>query len=113
MGHHPLYSNGPRVHERRQLRESLGPTLGAHRVSAYLSGHQHFYERHAPRDGLVQIVSGGGGREPGENVPGDRPAVHATPNHYLVFERDPAGLHMKAVSSDGRELDHTELATAN
>ena len=68
MGHHPLYSSGTRGTERREMREQLDGMLAEHGVDAYLAGHQHVYERHEPRRGVVHFVSGADGRDPGSTV---------------------------------------------
>ncbi len=61
-GHHPLFTGGRHATSRR-LRESLAPVL-EHRVSLYLSGHNHSTELLLTEKGFEQGVCGGaGGRD--------------------------------------------------
>jgi hypothetical protein len=69
--HHPLHSptanNGflglgdGRIREVR-LANQLEPLLKRHGVDVVFSGHNHFYARMVPQDGIRYFVSGGGGR---------------------------------------------------
>ena len=46
-----------------QLDQQLAPILRRHGVDAVFAGHNHFYARMVPQDGIRYFVSGGGGRE--------------------------------------------------
>jgi 3',5'-cyclic AMP phosphodiesterase CpdA len=106
IGHHPLYSSGARVGERRELRAALGDTLERNRVSTYSAGHQHIYERRKPKKGTIHFVSGGGGRQPSLlEGPGRLPDVHFVENHFVLFETRPEGLGFEAINADGNVID--------
>ena len=45
-----------------QLEQQLAPILSKHGVDVVFAGHNHFYARMAPQDGIRYFVSGGGGR---------------------------------------------------
>ncbi len=45
-----------------RLHNQLAPILKAHRVDAVIAGHNHFYARMLPQEGIRYFVSGGGGR---------------------------------------------------
>jgi hypothetical protein len=65
--HTPTARNGflgfgdGRIREVR-LDNQLKPVLGRHGVDVVLTGHNHFYARMFPQDGIRYFVSGGGGR---------------------------------------------------
>ena len=70
--HHPLYTSGPHSLDPGYLerRENLAPLFDQYHVDVVFSGHDHDYERTLPihngqavraGDGVVYIVSGGGG----------------------------------------------------
>jgi 3',5'-cyclic AMP phosphodiesterase CpdA len=74
MMHHPIHSPAVPLkyfffvvpvqegHARElQLEQQIGPMLKKYGVDAVLSGHNHFYARMGPQDGIRYFVSGGGG----------------------------------------------------
>jgi predicted phosphodiesterase len=60
--HHPLYSSGERHGSDLGLREKLEPLFHETNVSVVLTGHDHFYERVKPQNGIVYFVVGSGGK---------------------------------------------------
>jgi hypothetical protein len=60
--HHPLYSSGERHGSDTQLRAVLEPLFVKHGVSVVLTGHDHFYERIKPQNGIPYFVVGSGGQ---------------------------------------------------
>lgn len=61
--HRPLYSSG--YHGREEdLAEVLEPLLIANDVDLVIQGHDHMYERSYAQDGVIYVVSGGGGAPP-------------------------------------------------
>ena len=108
-GHHSMYTSirAGDPEQTAPLRERLEPVLTRNRVSLYLAGHYHYYERTAPIGGVTHIVSGGGGSK---LVQPDRRAPHprqvAVPEHHvLLFERVKDGLRFETVSAAGETLD--------
>lgn len=72
LWHHPRFSSGP--HGDTRAMAGLFGILSAHEVELLIAGHDHHYERFAPRtpsgelaaEGVVQIVAGTGGKHPYE-----------------------------------------------
>src|SRR5262245_47783469 len=60
--HHPLYSSGERHGSDVTLRKALEPLFIKYGVSVVLTGHDHFYERLKPQNGIVYFVVGSGGK---------------------------------------------------
>ena len=60
--HHPLYSSGDRHGSDIRLREVLEPLFLKYNVSVVLTGHDHFYERVKPQQGITYFVAGSGGQ---------------------------------------------------
>ena len=72
--HHPLYSSGARHGSDVSLRKTLEPLLLKNGVSVVFAGHDHFYERVLPQQGIVHFVVGSGGQLRVGNIrPNDRP----------------------------------------
>jgi 3',5'-cyclic AMP phosphodiesterase CpdA len=60
--HHPLYSSGERHGSDLSTRQALEPLFIKYGVSVVLTGHDHFYERIKPQNGIVYFVVGSGGQ---------------------------------------------------
>ncbi|HUP84225.1 MAG TPA: metallophosphoesterase [Acidimicrobiales bacterium] len=58
--HHPRWSSG--LHHSDDTYEPFWQLLAQHGADLVLSGHDHHFERFAPKEGIVQIVAGTGGR---------------------------------------------------
>jgi len=73
MCHHPIHSPSVPLkyflfipiqegHARElQLEQQIEPMLKKYGVDAFMAGHNHFYARMVPQDGIRYFVSGGGG----------------------------------------------------
>src|SRR5687767_3038718 len=59
--HHPLYTSGRYQSSARALRIAVEPILIAGGVQVVFAGHEHFYERTHPQNGIVYFVSGAAG----------------------------------------------------
>ena len=66
--HHPLYSSGERHGSDLTLRRILEPIFIKHGVTVVLTGHDHFYERIKPQNGIVYFVVGSGGKLRAGNI---------------------------------------------
>ena len=71
--HHPLYSSGGRHGSDVQLREVLEPLFLKYNVSVVLNGHDHFYERIKPQQGITYFVVGSGGQLAKRDIERDSP----------------------------------------
>jgi hypothetical protein len=57
--HHPIYSSGEKHGSETDLRVLVEPLFVQHGVSVVFSGHEHFYERLKPQNGIYYITEGG------------------------------------------------------
>ncbi len=57
--HHPLYSSGKRHGSEEDLRELVEPLLVRYGVDVVFAGHEHFYERVKPQNGVAYFTAGG------------------------------------------------------
>lgn len=60
--HHPPYSSGGKHGSDKQLREVVEPLFVKYGVNVVLAGHEHFYERLKPQQGIYYFISGAGGK---------------------------------------------------
>ncbi|MFB3855194.1 MAG: metallophosphoesterase [Vicinamibacterales bacterium] len=57
--HHPLYSSGARHGSEVDLRKLVEPLFVRHGVDVVFAGHEHFYERLKPQQGITYFTVGG------------------------------------------------------
>jgi 3',5'-cyclic AMP phosphodiesterase CpdA len=59
--HHPLYTSGRYSLSAALLRRRVEQTLIEHEVDVVFAGHEHFYERLRPQNGVMYFISGAAG----------------------------------------------------
>lgn len=60
--HHPPYSSGGKHGSSRDVRKIVEPLFIEHGIDAVFNGHEHFYERIKPQQGIFYFITGAGGR---------------------------------------------------
>lgn len=108
--HFPMQS-ASRQRDRADLLLSLLPALEEHRVSLYLSGHDHCYQHFRPHreGGMPLVVSGGGGKDLYEIRPDPRAVKLVSEHHWCRAEIAGARMSVAAFGLSGEELDRFEL----
>jgi predicted MPP superfamily phosphohydrolase len=106
--HHPLYSSGGRHGSDLRLREVLEPLFLKHNVSVVLTGHDHFYERVKPQQGIVYFVVGAGGKLRSGNIENNSSLTARgfdTDYSFMVAEIVGDQMYFNAISRAGRVID--------
>ena len=108
--HHPAYSCGKYRSHSEVVREWV-PLFGRHGVRLVLSGHDHNYQRFAPRRGVRYVVHGGGSPTKLyrlEACPDGYPRrLRARPEHGFLYLRVRGDrLDGWSVRLDGTRTDH-------
>ena len=60
--HHPPFSSGGRHGSDEEVRALLHPLFVKHGIDIVFTGHDHFYERVKPQDGITYFVAGAAGK---------------------------------------------------
>lgn len=106
--HHPPYSSGGKHGSDDQLRKVVEPIFVKYGVNAVFTGHDHFYERIKPQQGIYYFVSGAGGKlRPGDvkdNSPLTAKAFDKDMSFMLVEIADNA-MHFQVLSRTGATVD--------
>jgi Calcineurin-like phosphoesterase len=105
--HHPLYTSGRYQSSARPLRLVLEPVLAAGGVQTVFSGHEHFYERVQPQNGILYFVSGGAGSLRRGDI---RPSPYTAKGfdedyHFMLVEISGDELYFQAISRTGATVD--------
>lgn len=106
--HHPLYSSGERHGSDVALRQALEPLFIKYGVSVVLNGHDHFYERIKPQNGIVYFVVGSGGQLRRGNID-TRTGLSAkgfdTDLAFMAAEISDDEMYFNAISRQGTIVD--------
>jgi hypothetical protein len=105
--HRPLYTSGRYARPARALRAALEPLFVKHGVRVAFSGHEHFYERVKPQQGITYFISGGAGSlRVGDIRPTDlTDAGFDRDYHYMLIEISGDELYFQAISRTGATVD--------
>lgn len=104
VGHRPPYSGGKKGSD-RDVRDAFSSILAAHDVPLALFGHEHSYERTHPQDGVVYVVTGGGGRGTRPVGEADFTAVIDRVAHFMWVEADSEQMRIVAIDATGEAFD--------
>jgi hypothetical protein len=109
--HHPLYSSGGAHGSDLQLRALLEPLFLKHGVDVVFAGHDHFYERIKPQNGIYYFVSGGAAKLRVGDVRKTNLTAKSfdTGYHFMLIELVKDSLHFQAVTDQGRVVDSGAL----
>jgi hypothetical protein len=106
--HHPPYSSGDRHGSDANIRKVLEPMFVKYNVSVVFTGHDHFYERTKPQQGIVYFVVGAGGQLRRGNIDrstGITAKGFDTDNSFLIAEITGDELYFNAIARTGAVVD--------
>jgi hypothetical protein len=105
--HRPIYTSGRYAKPARIFRAALEPVFLRHGVSIGLSGHEHFYQRTTPQQGITYFISGGAGSLRRGDI--RRQSLVASgfdiDQHFMLFEITRGELFFQAISRTGHSVD--------
>jgi 3',5'-cyclic AMP phosphodiesterase CpdA len=113
--HHPPFSSGKKHGSDEGLQRVIHPILARNGVQAVFNGHDHFYQRVTPQDGVQYFVSGAGGKiRVGNLRMADRLVAsgYDDDSHFMVVEIDGSNLSFRAVNTSGKVIDQGAIAAA-
>jgi 3',5'-cyclic AMP phosphodiesterase CpdA len=105
--HHPLYSDGRMHGPDLDLRKRLEPLFQQYGVQVVLAGHEHFYERIQPHNGINYFVLGNSGQLRMHNVRAGPDVAKAfdTDQAFALMEIDGDQLYFQIISRRGATVD--------
>jgi len=110
--HHPLYSDGKRHGPDEDLRKQIEPTLRKYGVQVVLAGHEHFYERFVPNQGIHEFILGNSGQLRVGNIRPSKSMAKGfdTDLCFMVAEIATDQFHFQVVSRTGETVDSGVIA---
>jgi len=109
--HHPLYSDGDRHGSNLELRPLVEPLLVRYGVNVVFSGHDHFYQRTEPQQGITYFVEGSSGqlRNGGVTPTAISATAFAEDQTFMLVQIAGDRFTFQTITRDGRVVDLGEL----
>jgi predicted phosphodiesterase len=111
--HHPPYSSGGAHGSDIKLREVVEPIFLKNGVDVVFCGHEHFYERIKPQQGIYYFISGSGGKlRKGDIRKGSQltDKAYDTDMSFMLLEIHDNQLYYQVVSRAGETVDSGVIA---
>ena len=110
--HHPLYTSGDYGWRAGQLRAVLEPIFVRGGIDVGFNGHEHFYERVVPQQGVQYFTSGAGGALRQGVI--RRSSILATgfdqDTHFMLVELGDETMHFQVISRTGATVDYGDVS---
>ena len=106
--HHPPYSSGERHGSDEAVREVLHPLFVKNGIDVVFTGHDHFYERVKPQDGITYFVAGAAGKIRKGDLKDSSPITAAgfdSDLSFMLVEIAGDDLHFQVISKAGTTVD--------
>lgn len=103
--HHPLYTIRGQRAPAVALRHSIEDSLRRNRVQFILAGHNHMYVRMKPVEGMLEVISGGGGRHLAFPRMDPCAEISARRYHFAGVEVYPDKVRFTAIDQNGNVFD--------
>lgn len=106
--HHPLYSSGRKHGSEDDLRLLVEPLFVEHGVSVVFAGHEHFYERVKPQNGIYYFTEGGSAKLRDGNIRVSSPLTEKgfdSDNTFMLVEIEKDELFFETISRKGAVVD--------
>ena len=108
--HHPPFSCVPvRKPGNPVVREHVVPLLEEFGVDLVILGHGHLYGRSVPVNGVVYVITGGGGASTYPAEPDEINEICVQVHHYCILRVSEEALQLEAITIDGDLLDSFTL----
>jgi tartrate-resistant acid phosphatase type 5 len=114
MGHHPIYTVGPRIknYDTLAVRKALSDIFERNKVDVYLSGHDHSLQ-HLSTEGFTQQFISGAGSEVTPVTAGiPYSKFEAAEYGFMYFSVDQIRLNAKIIDHTGKNIYETTLRKA-
>jgi predicted phosphodiesterase len=112
--HHPLYSSGGRHGSDTDLRARLEPLFIKYGVDLVLAGHEHFYERLKPQNGIYYFISGGAAKLRRNDILKTPMTAAGFDSDYtfMLAELGKDAMHFQVLARTGKQVDSGTLPLA-
>jgi len=112
--HHPIYSSGEKHGSNLELRRVLEPLFVKYGVDVVLNGHEHFYERIKPQQGINYFIVGSSGKLREGNIAKTEFTAKGfdRDNAFMLAEIAGDEMYFQVFSRTGQTVDSGKITRA-
>jgi 3',5'-cyclic AMP phosphodiesterase CpdA len=112
--HHPLYSSGAKHGSEVDLRTQVEPLFIKYGVDVVFAGHEHFYERIKPQNGIYYFIEGGSAKLRKGDIQKGPLTAHGfdTDFSFMLAELGKDAMQFQVLSRGGKPIDSGSLPLA-
>ncbi|MGH8639953.1 MAG: metallophosphoesterase [Burkholderiales bacterium] len=106
--HHPIYSSGETHGSNETLREQVEPLFTKHGVDVVFTGHEHFYERLKPQQGITYFISGSAAKLRRGNIAESSSIMAKGYDQgytFMIVEIAGDDMHFQTIDANGKTID--------
>jgi hypothetical protein len=106
--HHPPYSSGKRHGPSKDIKEMVEPLFINSGIDAVFVGHEHFYERIKPQQGIYYFITGAGGKIRKGDLKKNSPITEKgfdADLSFMLIEITGDEMHFQVISRTGVTVD--------
>lgn len=106
--HHPPYSSGDMHGSSKSLRKVVEPIFMKYKVDVVFAGHEHFYERIKPQNGIYYFITGAGGKIRDGDIKKNSPLTEKgfdTDLSFMLLEIDKNQMFYQVISRKDESVD--------
>lgn len=108
--HHPVFSSGEHG-STPDMDSILAPLFSANDVDVVFNGHDHNYERNQKVNGVLYVVTGGGGKSLYDQLTeNEYSEVFVSEYHFVGLTIDNSEMKLKAIDKRGYVFDEKKLS---
>lgn len=114
--HHPPYSSGKRHGSDEKLRKVVEPLFLSHGIDVVFTGHEHFYERIKPQQGIYYFVTGAGGEVRKKDIKKNSPLTekgYDADLSFMLIEIWKDEMHFQVITRTGATIDSGVIKRRN
>jgi hypothetical protein len=114
--HHPPYSSGKRHGSSNDIREMIEPLIVTSGIDAVFVGHEHFYERIKPQQGINYFITGAAGKIRKGDIKKNSPLTEKgfdTDLSFMLIEITGDEMHFQVISRTGETVDSGVIRRRN
>jgi 3',5'-cyclic AMP phosphodiesterase CpdA len=113
--HHPLYSSGEKHGSEVDLRTQVEPLFMKYGVDVVFAGHEHFYERIKPQNGIYYFIEGGSAKLRKGDIQKGGPLTangFDTDFSFMLAELGKDAMQFQVLTRGGKPVDSGTLRLA-
>jgi 3',5'-cyclic AMP phosphodiesterase CpdA len=109
VGHHPLYTSGPRLNITQPIIAAFDAVLEKHKIDVYFAGHEHDLQHQQPKGKTVHHFVSGAGSEKRPTGKAEMTKFSASEHGFMAVSLQANNLLIQVINEQGKILYKTTI----